>query len=74
MDDFMKVYNVTNSIEVVDNSTGSNVWQTLNLTDYNIEYSYFSEEGKFTVVPKASDVPPFPADNMMVARIELTRK
>jgi hypothetical protein len=74
MDDFMKVYNVTNSIEVVDNSTGSNVWQTLNLTGYDIEYSYYSEAGEFTVVPKPSDVPPFPADNMMVARIELTSK
>jgi hypothetical protein len=74
MDDFMKVYNVTNAIEVVDNSTGSNVWQTLNLTGYDIEYSYYSEEGEFTVVPKPSDVPPFPADNMMVARIELTSK
>jgi hypothetical protein len=74
MDDFMKVYNVTNTLEVVDNSTGSNVWQTLNLTDYDIEYSYYSEEGEFTVVPKPSDVPPFPKDNMMVARVELTSK
>ena len=72
--DFMKIYNNTNTIEVVDNSTGTNVEQTLNLTNYNIEYSYFSEEGKFTKVAKASDTPAFPQDNKMVARIELTSK
>jgi len=72
--DFMKIYNNTNTIEVVDNSTGTNVEQTLNLTNYNIEYSYFSEEGKFTKVAKPSDTPAFPQDNKMVARIELTSK
>lgn len=75
MDDFMKVYSYDNStITVVDNSTGSNITETLTLADYNIEYSYYSEEGKFTVVAKPSEVPPFPADNMMVARMELTSK
>ncbi len=71
--DFMKIYNNTNTIEVIDNSTGAKV-QTLNLTNYNIEYSYFSEEGKFTKVAKPSDTPAFPQDNKMVARIELTSK
>lgn len=75
MDDFMKVYSYVNAtIDVVDTSTGTNVTETLDLADYDIQFSYFSEKGEFTKVPKASDVPPFPADNKMVARIELTSK
>ena len=72
--DFMRIYNNTNMISVVDNSTGTNIEQTLNLTEYNIEYSYFSEEGIFTKVARPSDVPAFPADNQMLARIELISK
>jgi hypothetical protein len=72
MGDFMRIYNNTNTISVVDNSTGAE--QSLNLTDYNIEYSYFSEAGEFTKVPTAFDVPAFPANNQMVARIELVSK
>ena len=72
--DFMRIYNNTNMISVVDNSTGSNVERALNLTNYNIEYSYFSEAGEFTKVAKPSDMPAFPANNQMVARIELLSK
>jgi hypothetical protein len=72
--DFMTIYNVTNTISVVDNSTSTDVEQTLNLTNYNIEYSYFSEAGEFTKVATPFDTPPFPADNKMVARIELMSK
>jgi hypothetical protein len=72
--DFMRVYNVTNTITVVDNSTGTNVEKTLNLTNYNIAYSYFSEAGEFTRVASPYDIPPFPQDNKMVARIELVSK
>jgi hypothetical protein len=72
--DFMAIYNVTNTINVVDNSTGTNAEQTLDLANYNVEYSYFSEAGQFTKVASAFDAPPFPADNKMVARIELTSK
>ena len=72
--DFMRIYNNTNMIRVIDNSTGTNVEQALNLTGYNIEYSYFSEAGEFTKVTKPSDIPPFPANNQMVARIELVSK
>jgi hypothetical protein len=73
--DFMKIYNMSNTINVVDNSTtGTNVTHTLNLTNYNIEYSYFSESGEFTKVPSPYDTPPFPQDNKMVARIKLTSK
>jgi hypothetical protein len=71
---FMEVYNVTNIVTVVDNSTGTNVERTLNLTDYDIGYSYFSEAGEFTKVESPFDTPPFPQDNKMVARVELTSK
>ncbi len=74
MGDFMKIYSPDNStIKVLDGTTG-NITQTLTLADYNVEYSYYSEAGEFTEVPRPSDVPPFPADNKMVARITLTRK
>jgi len=72
--DFMRIYNNTNTISVVDNSTGTNIEQALNPTEYNIEYSYFSEAGEFTKVAKPSDVPAFPANNQMLARIELISK
>ena len=72
--DLMKIYNITNTITVVDNSTGTNVRQTLNLTNYNIQYSYYSEAGEFTKVASPYDTPAFPKDNNMVARIELTSK
>jgi hypothetical protein len=71
---FMEVYNNTNTIKVVDNSTGINMEKTLNLTNYNIQYSYYSEAGKFTKVASPYDTPAFPKDNNMVARIELTPK
>jgi hypothetical protein len=73
--DFMRIYNMSNTINVVDNSTGAqNVTRTLNLTNYNIGYSYFSEAGEFTKVSRPSDMPAFPQDNNMVARIELRSK
>jgi hypothetical protein len=72
--DFMKIYNMSNTISVVDNSTGTDKIQTLNLTDYNLEYSYFSEAGEFTKVPSPFNTPPFPQDNKIVARVELTSK
>lgn len=72
--DFMRIYNMSNAINVVDNSTGAQVINTLNLTNYNVGYSYFSETGEFTKVAKPSDMPAFPQNNEMVARIELTSK
>lgn len=71
--DFMKIYSPDNStIPIMDNSTGSLSEERLNLSDYDISYSYYSEEKKFTNVKNASDVPPF-RDNM-VNRIELNSK
>jgi hypothetical protein len=72
--DFMNIYNMSNAINVVDNSTGTGIVQTLNLPNYNIEYSYFSEAGEFTEVARPSDMPPFPQDNKIVARVNLTSK
>ena len=39
--DFMSIYNMSNAINVVNNSTGTDIVQTLNLINYNIEYSVF---------------------------------
>ena len=72
--DFMRIYNMSNTINVVDNSTGAQIINTLNLTNYNVGYSYYSEAGEFTKVAKPSDMPAFPQNNEMVARIELTSK
>lgn len=72
--DFMRIYNISNAINVVDNSTGAQVINSLNLSNYNIGYSYFSEAGEFTKVAKPSDMPAFPQNNEMVARIELVSK
>jgi hypothetical protein len=72
--DFMRIYNMSNAINVVDNSTGAQVINTLNLTNYNVGYSYFSETGEFTKVANPSDTPAFPQNNEMVARIELSSK
>lgn len=71
MADFMKIYSPNNkTISVVDNSSGIPHIKTLNLEDYNVHYSYYSEKGVFTKVNKLSDFPPFV--NNMVARLELT--
>ena len=71
MADFMKIYSSDNkTISVVVNSSGTPHTKTLNLENYNVHYSYYSEKGEFTKVNKLSDFPPF--DNNMVARLELT--
>jgi hypothetical protein len=73
MADFMKIYSPNNrTISVVDNSSGKPQLETLNLENYTIHYSYYSEKGEYTQVNKLSDFPPF--QNDMVARIELTSK
>jgi len=75
LDDFMNVYtNHTSMITVVDNSTTPAQLQTLNLTNYNIKYSYYSEQGNFVYVGKPSETPAFPSDNKLVDRIELASK
>jgi hypothetical protein len=75
MADFMRIYAFDNkTITVVNGSSGNNVTEQLTLADYNLEYSYFSELNEFTKVAKPSDIPPFPANNQLVARLELTSK
>ena len=56
----------------MDNSSGSIFESESQLSDYDILYSYYSEDGKFTRVKDPFDVPPF-RDNM-VARIELNSR
>jgi hypothetical protein len=69
--DFMKIYSPDNmTISVMDNTSALS--QNLNLKDYDIRYSYYSDDGKFTIVTNPFNVPPF-RDNMVV-RIELTSK
>jgi hypothetical protein len=71
--DFMKIYSPDNTtIPIVDSSSGSSLSRNLSLSDYDIHYSYYSEDGKFTRVKNPSDVPPFRDD--MVTRIELTSR
>jgi hypothetical protein len=73
LNDFMKIYSPDNStIPIMDNLTGSFAERRLNLSDYDISYSYYSENNEFTNVRNASDVPPFRDD--MVSRIELNSK
>jgi hypothetical protein len=73
LNDFMKIYSPDNStIPIMDNLTGSLAERRLNLSDYDISYSYYSENNEFTNVRNASDVPPFRDD--MVSRIELNSK
>jgi hypothetical protein len=73
MSDFMHIYSYDNkTITVVDNSTGTNVDKVLNLSDYNIQYSYFSEKNEFTKVPDIKSVPPFTKE--MLIRMDITHK
>ncbi len=73
MADFMKIYSPNNrTISVVDNSSGKPQLKTLNLGNYTVHYSYYSENGQYTQVNKPSDFPPF--QNDMVARVELKTK
>jgi|SRR5688572_26702675 hypothetical protein len=71
--DFMQIYSPDNTtIPIMDNSTGAFSERILNLSGYDISYSYYSEKNEFTNVKNASDAPPF-RDNM-VSRIELNSK
>jgi hypothetical protein len=84
MDDFMKVYSYDNkTITVIDNSTGTNEKQVLQLDQYDVKYSYFAGDNPncdgtqadadcYTYPAKLSDFPPFTKD--MLARIEMTSK
>jgi hypothetical protein len=72
LDDFMKIYSADNStIQVVDNSTGSNVYQNITLADYNVDYSYFSED-HFVKISNLTSSPPL--SDTYLAKISLVSK
>ncbi|MFB5598750.1 MAG: hypothetical protein ACE5SW_00785 [Nitrososphaeraceae archaeon] len=73
MDDFINIYSSkNNTITVIDNSTKALTEENLNLGQYDIHYSYFSENNEFTKVSNSTIMPPF-QDNMVV-KMELKSK
>ena len=72
LDDFMKIYSAdNNTIQVVDNSTGSNVYQNITLADYKVDYSYFSED-HFVKISNLTSSPPL--SDTYLAKISLVSK
>jgi hypothetical protein len=59
MEDFMKIYSQNNNtITVADNSSGKVNYENLTLSNYFINYSYFSETG-FRQITNLTQSPPF---------------
>jgi hypothetical protein len=72
LDDFMKIYSSDNkTIQVVDNSTGKDMYQNLTLSDYNVDYSYFSEN-QFVKITNLTSSPPL--SDTYLGRISLVSK
>src|SRR5918994_3338070 len=72
LDDFMKIYSTDNrTISIVDNSTGKDVFKNITLSDYNIDYSYFSES-QFVKITNLTNSPPL--SDTYLARISLVSK
>jgi hypothetical protein len=70
INDFMEIYSVDNkTITVINNETGALVKEILNLDDYDIQYSYFSENNEYTKISDPTLMPPFTKD--MFVRIDL---
>jgi hypothetical protein len=73
MPDLMKIYsNNSNIINVVDNSTGKILNKAVDLTKYDISYSYYSDQGNFTKINSTGPMPPF--SNTFFGRIDLVSK
>lgn len=71
--DLMKIYSYDNeTVDLVDNSTGEYVDSTLELADYDIQYSYYSDQGEFTKVENSGEFPPF--SNAFFGRIDFIPK
>lgn len=71
--DLMKIYSTDNkTINVIDNSTGKYLNKTLDLSKFNIGYSYYSVQGNFTKVSNINNLPPF--SNTFLGRIDLSSK
>ena len=64
MSDFMKIYeHNNNTIEVIDNSTGLIKQEYVNLSNYKIDYSYYSD-GRFIPIENLTHSPAF-TDNFL---------
>jgi hypothetical protein len=73
MPELIEIYSYNNkTIDVIDNSTGNLVNKTLDLPKFDIGYSYYSEEGKFTKINNITNIPPF--SNSFFGRIDLVSK
>ena len=71
--DLMKIYAQNgNVVQVVDNSTGKLLNKKIDLSKYNIKYSYYSVKGNFTKINGTENIPPF--SNTFLGRIDLTSK
>jgi hypothetical protein len=69
----MKIYSYDNkTVDLVDNSTGEYVDSTLELADYDIQYSYYSDQGEFTKIENSGEFPPF--SNAFFGRIDFIPK
>jgi hypothetical protein len=70
INDFMEIYSVDNkTITVINNETGALNKEILTLDNYDIQYSYFSENNEYTKISDPTLMPPFTKD--MVVRIDL---
>jgi hypothetical protein len=67
----MKIYSNNSTIQVVDNSTGKNIYQNITLANYKIEYSYFSEDG-FVKISNLTNSPPL--SDTFLGRISMNSK
>lgn len=73
IDDFMQLYSVDNkTITIINNETGSINKEIITLDNYDIQYSYFSENNEYTKISNSTLMPPFTKD--MVVKIELKSK
>ena len=73
INDFMQIYSLDNkTINVIDNETGAINKEILTLDNYDIQYSYFSENNEYTKISDLTLMPPFTKD--MVVRIDLRSK
>lgn len=58
MDDFMKIYSPDNkTITVVDNSSGKANYENLTLSNYYVNYSYFSSTGYTPIINLTQSAP-----------------
>ena len=71
--DFMQIYSLDNkTITVINNETGALQKEILTLDNYDIQYSYFSENNEYIKVSDSKLMPIFTKD--IIVRIELQSK